>query len=230
VAHVTVTDDSADLPVGTRPGRPLRRDAELNRQKILSGAADIFAARGLDVPLDDIAAHVGVGVGTMYRRFPDKDSLIEALFEDKIDRMVALAQEAAAQQDAWTALVGFLRQAAERQAADQGLRQVMHSSDFGKRGVGRARARLTEPLTRLVAAAKEQGTLRHDFQLTDIPMVLLMTGSVAQFAQDAHPDVWRRALDFVVNGLGERPGLAAAQCPALTDAELVASMKARRRL
>ena len=59
-------------------GRPLRRDAERNRQRILTAAADVFADRGLDVSLDDIAKHAGLGVGTVYRRFPTKEQLIEA--------------------------------------------------------------------------------------------------------------------------------------------------------
>ena len=66
------------------PRQPLRSDAERNRQRILAAAAEVFAERGLDVSLDDIAAAAGVGVGTVYRRFPDKDALIDALFEEKI--------------------------------------------------------------------------------------------------------------------------------------------------
>src|SRR5215207_11651643 len=81
--------------------RPLRADAERNRARILAAAAEVFAERGLDVSLDDIAAHAGVGVGTVYRRFPDKEALIDALCEDKIDRAVALADDALEIQDPW---------------------------------------------------------------------------------------------------------------------------------
>src|ERR687893_559304 len=75
--------------------RPLRADAERNRQRILAAASTVFAERGLDVSLDDIAGAAGVGVGTVYRRFPDKDALIDALFEDKIADVerVAMARD-----------------------------------------------------------------------------------------------------------------------------------------
>ena len=66
-----------------KPGRPLRRDAERNRQRILAAAAEVFTSRGLQATLDDVAHQAGVGVGTVYRRFPDKESLVEALFEQR---------------------------------------------------------------------------------------------------------------------------------------------------
>ena len=81
------------MTLADTPERPLRADAERNRRRILAAAAEVFADRGLDVSLDDIAAAAGVGVGTVYRRFPNKDSLIDALFEEKMGRVIALARE-----------------------------------------------------------------------------------------------------------------------------------------
>src|SRR5215217_2448988 len=89
--------------------RPLRADAERNRSRILADAAEAFAERGLDVSLDDIAAHAGVGVGTVYRRLPDKDALIDALFEAKIDAAVALADAALQVEEPWEGLGTFIR-------------------------------------------------------------------------------------------------------------------------
>ena len=93
---------------GARPGRLLRADAERNRQRILAAAAELFTERGLEPSLDDVARHAGVGVGTVYRRFPDKASLADALFDERIDALVALAEQAQAEPDAWAALVSFL--------------------------------------------------------------------------------------------------------------------------
>ena len=78
-----------------RPARPLRRDAERNRQRILPPRLEVFTERGLEASLDEVARHAGVGVGTVYRRFPDKDDLVEALFMDRIDAVATLAEEAA---------------------------------------------------------------------------------------------------------------------------------------
>ena len=74
--------------------RPLRKDAERNRQRILTAAGELFAERGLGVTLDDIAHHAGVGVGTVYRRFPNKEVLIDALFEQRIEAIATIAAEA----------------------------------------------------------------------------------------------------------------------------------------
>jgi len=88
--------------------RPLRRDAERNRQRILLAAAEVFTQRGLEATLDDVARQAGVGVGTVYRRFPDKESLVAELFADRIDAMVAVAEQALAAPDPWQALVSYL--------------------------------------------------------------------------------------------------------------------------
>ena len=79
----------------TTAPRPLRKDAERNRERILAAARELFAEQGLTVTLDDIARHAGVGVGTVYRRFPDKEQLIDALFEDRLGEIAAVATESA---------------------------------------------------------------------------------------------------------------------------------------
>src|ERR1700760_4581841 len=97
--------------LSTSPERPLRRDAELNRQRILAAARDAFAEQGLSVTLDEIAHRAGVGVGTVYRRFADKEVLIEALFEDQINAFVAMSEECLSFDDAWAGLLAFLERA-----------------------------------------------------------------------------------------------------------------------
>ena len=91
-----------------RAERPLRRDAERNRQRILAAAAEVFTERGLDATLDEVARAANVGVGTVYRRFPDKETLVAELFQDRIDGMVAVAEQALAAPDPWQALVSYL--------------------------------------------------------------------------------------------------------------------------
>src|ERR1700709_1136769 len=81
--------------------RPLRKDAAENRERLLTAAAELFAERGLDVTLNDIAHHAGVGVGTAYRRFANKEEVIDALFEQRLQDVVAVAEEALSASDAW---------------------------------------------------------------------------------------------------------------------------------
>ena len=99
--------------------RPLRRDAERNRRRILDAAAAVFAEQGLGASLDEIAAHAEVGVGTVYRRFPNKEVLIDALFDDQLDGIVAIAEAGLAIEDPWDGLVHFLRGAQERQVQNR---------------------------------------------------------------------------------------------------------------
>ena len=100
---------------------PLRRDAEANRRRILAAAAEAFADQGLDVPVDEIARRAGVGMGTLYRRFPTKAALVEAIFEEHLDRLAALAEEALREEDAWRGLAGFLERTVALQAENRGL-------------------------------------------------------------------------------------------------------------
>src|SRR5689334_4135555 len=122
--------------------RPLRRDAERNRERILSAAAVAFAEGGLSVTMDEIGRRAGVGVGTVYRRFPDKELLIEALFEQRLEELVELAEGALAHDDPWDGLVAFLERLLAVQACDRGLKEVALSTAHGQERVRRARGRL----------------------------------------------------------------------------------------
>src|SRR4051812_20800401 len=121
-------------------GRPLRKDAELNRQRLLSAAGHLFAERGLEVTLNDIAHHAGVGVGTAYRRFANKEEVIDAYFEDKLDQVAQLADEALKDPDAWRGLVTYVEQASALQMEDRGLMQIFRNPARGRQRVAQASA------------------------------------------------------------------------------------------
>src|SRR3954462_3398719 len=101
----------------------LRADAERNRQRILDAAGELFARKGLCVGLDEIARHAGVGVGTAYRRFANKDELVDALFQDRVDELAAVAGRALEHDDAWEGLKGFLEAAVELHVANRALKE-----------------------------------------------------------------------------------------------------------
>src|SRR6266511_4065497 len=147
--------------------RPLRRDAERNRQRILDAARELFAERGLGVTLNDIAHHAGVGVGTVYRRFPDKAPLIDALFEQRLEEFVDLMNAALDDPDPWQGFAGFLERALELQAADRGLRELVLGAPGGHERVAQLRAQLYPLGARLVQRAREAGQLRADCEVED---------------------------------------------------------------
>jgi len=179
--------------------RPLRRDAERNRLRILQAAREVFADRGLDASLDQIAAHAGVGVGTVYRRFPDKDALIDALFEERIDEVAAAAQHALSAPDPWEGLVGFLQEGNALSAYDRGLRQVLRSR--GAHKTERAREKVVPIATELVARAQRAGALRADLDPLDLPVIQLMVSAVADMTHEVSPELWQRALTIIIDGL-----------------------------
>ncbi len=134
--------------------RPLRADAERNRRRILTAAREVFARRGLDAGLDEIARHAGVGTGTVYRRFPEKSLLIEALFEDRLDQMLALVEGAATHPDPWEGLVEILESVTKMQIEDRGLKDVIFSG-VGDKEVFRERRERFLPLVEQVDGPRE---------------------------------------------------------------------------
>ena len=211
--------------------RPLRADAERNRARIIEAAARVFAERGLDATLHDVAEAAGLGVGTVYRRFPDKEALIDALFESEIERLAQLAEAAAEAPDAWEALTEFLRVIGAEQAANRGLHDVLHNSDYGQTHADRGRNRIMPSMARLLERAQEQGHVRPEIETTDLAVVVLMVTSLAQCTQDLRPDAWLRYLQLLLDSLRDRPGQTPLQVPALDEADLtcaLASWKNRR--
>jgi AcrR family transcriptional regulator len=181
--------------------RPLRADAARNRERILAAAAEVFAERGLDATLDDIAHHAGLGVGTVYRRFAGKEELIEALFEQAVHEVVVLAEKAEAMDDSWEGLVFFLERATEMQAQDLGLRDVILHSGYGRERVAVARSSIVPVVTRLIVRAQRDGHLRKDFVASDVPVIELMLSAVSVYTSTLAPDLWRRYLAIVLDGL-----------------------------
>jgi AcrR family transcriptional regulator len=185
--------------------RPLRKDAERNRQRILDAAAELFTQRGLGVTLNDIAHHADVGVGTVYRRFPNKELLIDALFEQRMAEIVALAEAAIENPDPWLGLVSFLERGLELQARDKGLKQLLLGTPEGCARVGGMRERMLPLVTVLVERARHAGVLRPDFEPTDMPIISWMVGAVVDHARDVKPELWRRYFELLLRGLRAEP-------------------------
>jgi AcrR family transcriptional regulator len=170
----------------------LRRDAQANRDRIVAAARDAFAAEGIDASMDEIARRAGVGVGTIYRRFPAKDDLVDAVLEDGIDRMVVILEEALALEDAWKGFCLYLERVLDLHAKNRGLKRL-----FAARGIDRARKRIGPLVVRLIARAQEQGTLRADFKPEDIRLVFRSAGAVIEY----DPASRRRFLALLLDGL-----------------------------
>jgi AcrR family transcriptional regulator len=210
------------------PARPLRRDAERNRQRILVAAAEVFAEHGLEASLDDIARHAGVGVGTVYRRFADKEALIEALFEERIAEMARTAGECLALPAPADPLCAFLERICAQQAHDRGLHDIMtRAGPPGTDRIDRCRDAMEPLVTRLLAVSQARGHIRRDVEHTDVPMLVIMMVAVGDFAREVRPDLWRRYLQVIMDGLRDRrSGTTPLPVAPLAQDELEHAMRA----
>ncbi|GAA4976674.1 TetR/AcrR family transcriptional regulator [Actinoplanes utahensis] len=182
----------------------LRRDAQRNRERILRAAHEVFAARGFAATLDDVAHHAGVGIGTVYRRFPTKEELIEAVFTDRLEDLVTLAEEALAAPSAWEGLTGFLRTSARWHAADRGLRDAALSMD--EQHFKKAGEQIVPLLEQIMERAHAEGTLRADAGFQDFPIIMAMVTEMAQHSEGCRPGLYERYLELMIDGLRARPG------------------------
>ena len=189
---------------GPNPGGvPRRKDAERNRRRILAAAREVFRDRGVAATLNDVARHAGLGVGTAYRHFANKEELIDALFDDMVETVDGYVRQAAEQPDAWLGLTRALENVCEVQAFDRGLREVMLGTGRGPERQQQMRERVGPRVDAIVARAQQQGALRADIVPADFPILQLMVGAVSDHI--GQPGLWRRYLTIVVDGLRARP-------------------------
>lgn len=212
--------------------KPLRRDAEENRRRLLAAATEVFAESGLDATLDEVAKRAGVGVGTAYRRFANKEELLDALFRERVADLDAIMDRAADAADPWLGIVTYLEETVALTAGDRGLRELMLSPPEGLEFVEEARARLGPKIDRLVERARAAGVLRAGIEASDLVMVVVMLSGVADYGNERPEPPWRRFFPLVVDGLRADAGEAlpgAALSAAEADELLRASRAGLRR-
>ena len=212
------------------PNRTLRQDAVVNRERLLAAASELFAQQGLSVSLNDIAHHAGVGVGTAYRRFPNKEAVIDALFEQRVEEVATVARASLDEADAWRGLVSFLEQSLSMQFGDRGLNEIMNNSALGPERVMDARDRIAPLLTALVERAKTQGTVRADFEQSDMIFIQIALSAIMDSSREVAPELYRRYLSFFLDGIrADRDPREHLPVDALDSVETHAAMTSSRR-
>ncbi|AEF35174.1 MULTISPECIES: TetR/AcrR family transcriptional regulator [Mycobacteriaceae] len=205
--------------------RPLRKDAERNRARVLEAARELFASKGLEPNLNDVAHHAGVGVGTVYRRFATKEELLEAIFEDGINQLADLAETALQQPDPWQGFVWYVEQMCAITATDRGLREICFSKAYGGDRVTAAQQRLVPVVKRLVERARTDDHLRPGLSDTDMPIFGLLAGTVSEFAGHVDADLWRRYVAILLDGMRYRGDQSPLPVAALDDEGIEAAME-----
>jgi AcrR family transcriptional regulator len=179
----------------------LRRDARRNRERILVATRQAFQERGLDVGVDEIARRAGVGMGTLYRHFPTKDALIDAIVHVGFEQLAVAAERALEASNAWDGFEAFLLEAVEMQSADRGFKDALAARGRDQRDVKLARRRLHTAMARLVERGQREGELRADLAPEDVVMLLWATARIVERTADAAPGVVRRFLALHLAGL-----------------------------
>jgi AcrR family transcriptional regulator len=180
--------------------RTPRADAERNRQRVLDAAATVFASRGSAATLNDVARHAGLGVGTVYRKFADKDALLDALVADKLRMMAVLAEEAAVVDNAGAAIRGLMLAVMTARATDRGLDAILGEPSRSARFAQGLAESFIPTVERMVAAAIEAGELRPGFAAQEVCLLGFMVGKVADVTRHSHADAWQRYAQLLVDG------------------------------
>lgn len=181
--------------------RKPRADAVRNRQKLIDAAGEVFAARGLDATLDDIARHAGVNIATAYRNFASKHELARSFLSATLDQAAAIAGQAAETGDPWEGVTWFLEQIIGLITSNRGLLDAFtraYGTDWFE---PRMHAILAGPVQRLITRGQQAGVVRPDITAADFALIVPMVGSIASRTA---PDLGRRYLAVVLTGL--RPG------------------------
>jgi len=188
---------TTQLPPATSP---LRADAERNRRRILDAATTVFAEFGPAATLGDVARSAGVGIGTIYRKFPDKEALLDALLEDKIDTVMAVLDHAVAIDHPGIAFRTYLHGMIEVHAQDRSLATVLFAPNRNERVPPDISDRLGSTADRIITGAIAADELREGFTRQDTTVLAVMVGTIAATTRSEDPDVWRRYAQIVVDG------------------------------
>jgi AcrR family transcriptional regulator len=165
--------------------RPLRADAARNRARVLKVAYDTFAAEGLAVPIDEIARRAGVGAGTVYRHFPTKESLFQAIVADRVQQLVDSARALIEADDPGEAFFGFLFAMVEEGATDQGLVDALAGIGFDiAEAAPDAERTFMAVLGDLLTRAQQAGAVRADVDVKDVKALLVGCQAMQRYSAD----------------------------------------------
>ena len=187
------------------PSTSSRRDARRNHERLLTEARRLFAERGIEAPLDELAVRAGVGAGTVYRHFPTRDALVRELYDLGVGELRDLLPEIMGAETGWRSIELYLQRLAEwlgeRPYVPAVMRRMTEIDPEHRPGL-----EFAEPIERMVARARAEGSLRDDVSAVDLAVLVDMLGSLGQYG-GAYLPYWRRQLAVILDGLRGRPDL-----------------------
>jgi AcrR family transcriptional regulator len=196
-----------------------RVDAQRNRARLVAAARVLLARDGVEFSVREVAREAGVGVATLYRHFPTRDDLVDAVLEDAFEAVVAAGERALAADDAWLGFTGFVEDTLVLHASNRGLKDVVETGQHGRERAASMRRRIRPLVAELVRRAQEQGTLRADFTAQDVTLLFWGCDRAIELPAQVAPDIWRRQLGFLLDGLRAAAATPLPH-PPLTDEQL----------
>jgi AcrR family transcriptional regulator len=189
--------------------RPLRADARRNLERILASARALFAERGPGAQMEDIAAHAGVGIGTLYRRFPTKEALVTELVRERFQQFGVIAAECERIEGPYDALATMMRRHAESVEGDVAFQLAMLKlNDFQWEGIEEDKGALNEVVSRVIRRAQDAGEVRADLGVEDYGLMMCGITATMHF-RSFQGQEWRRHLELILAGLRADPAPAA---------------------
>jgi AcrR family transcriptional regulator len=177
---------------------PLRSDAERNRARIIAAARRVFARGGLNASMASVAREAGVGIATLFRRFPTKEDLVAAVFADRMDAYADVVSKALDDPDPWHGLAGIIESVCAMQAADYGFADVLTMTFPTAKALEQRRLEVYHAVVQLIDRAKGAGRLREDFSPEDLVLVYMANAGVVNATGAAAPDAWRRVVALMI--------------------------------
>ena len=199
--NTDVRQRSAGATEGPEKAKPLRRDAELNLARILLAAEEVFGEYGYEASMEQVAARAEVGVGTLYRRFPNKADLCAAVVDAATDRTCQIAREVLAEVPPADAVFAFVRRCVD---APSSWRAATSRRPWTGGGADRALAGLLPLIAAVLEASQRAGTVRPDITETDLVVTLISVRAIGDLCDADAPGASRRFLSIALDGL--RPG------------------------
>jgi AcrR family transcriptional regulator len=188
------------------PDTSLRVDAERNRVRIIEAAREVFAEQGIDAPILDVANRAGVGVGTLYRRFPTRGDLVAGAFLDQMAAFAEGVEVALADPDPWSGFCGYIERLCAMQSSNRGLCDVLTLTFPSLRRFEAARRKVYAGFTELIGRAQAAGALRADFVPEDLLMLLMANAGVAAGAGQAAPRTSPRLIGYLLQAFAAPGG------------------------
>jgi AcrR family transcriptional regulator len=184
---------------GVERSRPLRADAERNRERIVTAAARLFAEQGLSVPLEDVARSAGVGVATLYRRFPTRTDLAIAAFERNMTSYIDAVEKAFSNPRPWDGFRELVFDLCALQASDPGLRALLTTAFPASSVIEQRAAETVDKVGEVIARAQQDGSLRSDIGVGDVVVMLLANAGVLEATREHAPEAWRRFAALMID-------------------------------